>query len=56
MAYSAADDWPMLDDQGVEPYIDPVTGLNNIDAILEDSRSGQLSCDDGDDVTDDFWI
>lgn len=25
-----------------DPYLDPVTGLNNIDNILEDSRNGLL--------------
>lgn len=49
MAYPAGD----LPDECPEPYIDPVTELNNIDAILEDSRSGRLPWDDGD---DDFWI
>ncbi|MBB3752494.1 hypothetical protein FHT44_005006 [Mycolicibacterium sp. BK634] len=32
-----------------DPYIDPYTGLNNIDAILEDARSGRLAYDDDDD-------
>lgn len=27
----------------VDPYIDLATGLNNIDNILEDTRSGVLS-------------
>jgi hypothetical protein len=29
-----------------DPYVDQRTGLNNIDAILEDTRSGRLRYDD----------
>lgn len=29
-------------------YVDPYTGLNNIDNILEDNRSGRLSYEEED--------
>lgn len=29
-------------------YVDPHTGLNNIDNIMEDNRSGRLSYDEED--------
>jgi len=32
----------------MDPYVDPVTGLNNIDNILEDTRCGVLSYEDED--------
>jgi hypothetical protein len=31
-----------------DPYVDPQTGLNNVDNILEDARSGRYSYDDED--------
>lgn len=37
-----------------DPYVDPYTGLNNIDNILEDARSGRLKHDDEDDEDDDW--
>lgn len=36
-----------------DPYIDPYTGLNNVDAILEDARSGRLQYDDDEDESSD---
>ena len=32
----------------MDPYIDPITGLNNVDAILEDTRAGVLAHDEED--------
>lgn len=30
----------------IDPYIDPTTGLNNVDNILEDYRNGVLTYGD----------
>ncbi len=35
------------------PYVDKTTGLNNVDAILEDQRSGRMEYDDIDDTEED---
>ncbi|AAN01806.1 hypothetical protein PBI_BXZ2_52 [Mycobacterium phage Bxz2] len=32
-----------------DPYIDPRTGLNNVDAILEDQRAGLLTYEEPED-------